>query len=420
MSKTAKVERDEALKYHLNGKIAIEVTKPCTTQRDLSTAYSPGVAFPCLEIKEDPSKAYEYTNKGNLVAVISDGTAVLGLGDIGALASKPVMEGKAVLFKKFAGVNAYDIEINEKDPDKFVDICVAISETFGGINLEDISGPRCFEIEKKLQERVNIPVMHDDQHGTAIISSAGLLNALEITGKDIKTIKIVVIGAGAAGVACAKMYKALGANQVIVLDSKGVINHNREGLDKVKQELVAQTEDETLEDAMRGADMVLGLSKAGVITKEMVASMNDNPIIFACANPVPEILPEEVAEVRDDAIMGTGRSDYPNQINNVLGFPFIFRGALDVRASKITESMKLAAAKALADLAKEPVSDYIKGIYDKETMEFGRDYIIPTPFDKRVYVWVSAAVAQAAVEHKVSNIENFDIEAYKKELEARI
>lgn len=420
MSKTAKVERDEALEYHLNGKIAIEVTKPCTTQRDLSTAYSPGVAFPCLEIKEDPSKAYEYTNKGNLVAVISDGTAVLGLGDIGALASKPVMEGKAVLFKKFAGVNAYDIEINEKDPDKFVDICVAISETFGGINLEDISGPRCFEIEKKLQERVNIPVMHDDQHGTAIISSAGLLNALEITGKDIKTIKIVVIGAGAAGVACAKMYKALGANQVIVLDSKGVINHNREGLDKVKQELVAQTEDETLEDAMRGADMVLGLSKAGVITKEMVASMNDNPIIFACANPVPEILPEEVAEVRDDAIMGTGRSDYPNQINNVLGFPFIFRGALDVRASKITESMKLAAAKALADLAKEPVSDYVKGIYDKETMEFGRDYIIPTPFDKRVYVWVSAAVAQAAVEHKVSNIENFDIEAYKKELEARI
>lgn len=420
MSKTAKVERDEALEYHLNGKIAIEVTKPCTTQRDLSTAYSPGVAFPCLEIKEDPSKAYEYTNKGNLVAVISDGTAVLGLGDIGALASKPVMEGKAVLFKKFAGVNAYDIEINEKDPDKFVDICVAISETFGGINLEDISGPRCFEIEKRLQERVNIPVMHDDQHGTAIISSAGLLNALEITGKDIKTIKIVVIGAGAAGVACAKMYKALGANQVIVLDSKGVINHNREGLDKVKQELVAQTEDETLEDAMRGADMVLGLSKAGVITKEMVASMNDNPIIFACANPVPEILPEEVAEVRDDAIMGTGRSDYPNQINNVLGFPFIFRGALDVRASKITESMKLAAAKALADLAKEPVSDYIKGIYDKETMEFGRDYIIPTPFDKRVYVWVSAAVAQAAVEHKVSNIENFDIEAYKKELEARI
>jgi len=420
VSKTGKVERDEALEYHIGGKIAIEVTKPCTTQRDLSTAYSPGVAFPCLEIEKDPTKAYEYTGKGNLVAVISDGTAVLGLGDIGALASKPVMEGKAVLFQKFAGVNAFDIEINEKDPEKFVDVCVAIADTFGGINLEDISGPRCFEIERKLQERVNIPVMHDDQHGTAIISSAGLLNALEITGKDIKTIKIVVIGAGAAGVACAKMYKALGAGQVIVVDSKGVINHNREGLDKVKQELVAQTEDDTLEDAMRGADMVLGLSKAGIITKDMVASMNDNPVIFACANPTPEITPEEVLEVRDDAIMGTGRSDYPNQINNVLGFPFIFRGALDVRASKITESMKLAAAYALADLAKEPVSDYIKGIYDRETMEFGRDYIIPTPFDKRVYVWVSAAVAQAAVEHKVANIDSFDVEAYKKELEARI
>lgn len=420
MSKTTKVEREEALEYHIGGKIAIEVTKPCTTQRDLSTAYSPGVAFPCLEIEKDPTKAYEYTGKGNLVAVISDGTAVLGLGDIGALASKPVMEGKAVLFKKFAGVNAYDIEINEKDPEKFVEVCVAIADTFGGINLEDISGPRCFEIEKKLQEQVNIPVMHDDQHGTAIISSAGLLNALEITKKDIQTIKIVVIGAGAAGVACAKMYKALGAGQVIVVDSKGVINNHREGLDKVKQELVAQTDDDTLEDAMRGADMVLGLSRAGTITKEMVASMNDNPIIFACANPTPEILPEEVAEVRDDAIMGTGRSDYPNQINNVLGFPFIFRGALDVRASKITESMKLAAAYALAALAKEPVNDYIKGIYGKEKMEFGRDYIIPTPFDKRVYVWVSAAVAQAAVEHKVANVDNFDVEAYKKELEARI
>jgi len=420
VSKTGKVERDEALEYHIGGKIAIEVTKPCITQRDLSTAYSPGVAFPCLEIEKDPVKAYEYTGKGNLVAVISDGTAVLGLGDIGALASKPVMEGKAVLFKKFAGVNAFDIEIDEKDPEKFVDICVAIADTFGGINLEDISGPRCFEIEQKLQERVNIPVMHDDQHGTAIISSAGLLNALEITGKDIKTIKIVVIGAGAAGVACAKMYKALGAAQVIVVDSKGVINNHRTGLDKVKQELIAQTDDKTLEDAMRGADMVLGLSRAGIITKDMVASMNDNPVIFACANPTPEITPEEVLEVRDDAIIGTGRSDYPNQINNILGFPFIFRGALDVRASKITESMKLAAAKALANLAKEPVSDYIKGIYNRETMEFGREYIIPTPFDKRVYVWVSAAVAQAAVEEKVANIDSFDVEAYKKELEARI
>ncbi|MBN2964490.1 malate dehydrogenase [Sulfurospirillum sp. T05] len=420
MSKTGKVEREEALEYHLGGKIGIEVTKPCVTQRDLSTAYSPGVAFPCLEIERDPKLAYEYTGKGNLVGVISDGTAVLGLGDIGALASKPVMEGKAVLFKKFAGVNAYDIEINEKDPDKFVDICVAISETFGGINLEDISGPRCFEIEQKLQERVNIPVMHDDQHGTAIISSAGLLNALEITGKKIEAIKIVVIGAGAAGVACAKMYKAMGAKNVIVLDSKGVINHKREGLDRVKQELVTQTDEETLEEAMKGADMVLGLSKAGILTPEMIGSMNADPIIFACANPTPEILPEEVAAVRSDAIMGTGRSDYPNQINNVLGFPFIFRGALDVRASKITESMKLAAAKALAALAKEDVPESIKKTYGREEMSFGRDYVIPTPFDKRVYVWVSAAVAQAAWEHKVANVESFDVEKYKEELEARI
>ncbi len=420
MSKTGQIGREEALAYHIGGKIAIEVTKPCTTQRELSTAYSPGVAFPCLEIEKDPSTAYEYTNKGNLVAVISDGTAVLGLGDIGALASKPVMEGKAVLFKKFAGVDAFDIEINEKDPKKFVDICVAISETFGGMNLEDISAPRCFEIERELQKRVNIPVMHDDQHGTAIISSAGLLNALEINGKDIETIKIVVIGAGAAGVACSKMYKALGAKQVIIVDSKGVINQERKGLDASKQELIAQTSDKSLEDAMRGADMVLGLSKAGIITENMVASMNANPIIFACANPIPEILPEEVAKIRNDAIMGTGRSDYPNQINNVLGFPFIFRGALDVRASKITENMKLAAAKALADLAKEPVSENIKKIYERTTMEFGREYIIPAPFDKRVFVWVSAAVAKAAVEDGVANVENFDVEKYKQELEARI
>jgi malate dehydrogenase (oxaloacetate-decarboxylating)(NADP+) len=420
MSKTGKVEREEALEYHLGGKIGIDVTKPCVTQRDLSTAYSPGVAFPCLEIEKDAKAAYEYTGKGNLVAVISDGSAVLGLGDIGALASKPVMEGKAVLFKKFAGVNAFDIEINERDPEKFVDVCVAIADTFGGINLEDISGPRCFEIEKKLQERVNIPVMHDDQHGTAIISSAGLLNALDLTGKKIEEIKIVVIGAGAAGVACANMYKSLGAKTVMVVDSKGVINQKREGLNKIKTDLVTQTEDDTLEDAMQGADMVLGLSKAGILTEAMIRSMNANPIIFACANPVPEILPEEVAKIRDDAIMGTGRSDYSNQINNVLGFPFIFRGALDVRASEITESMKLAAAQALANLAKEPVPEAIKKTYGCDTMEYGRDYIIPTPFDKRVYVWVSAAVAQAAWDHKVSNIDAFDVEQYKKELEARI
>lgn len=419
-NKTGKVGRQEALDYHVGGKIGIDVKTACVTQRDLSTAYSPGVAFPCEEIAADASKAYDYTNKGNLVAVISDGTAVLGLGDIGAIASKPVMEGKAVLFKKFAGVDAFDIEVNEKDPEKFVDICAAIADTFGGINLEDISGPRCFAIEQQLQERVNIPVMHDDQHGTAIISTAGLLNALEINGKHIEAIKIVVIGAGAAGVACARMYKAMGAKNVLVLDSKGVINHKREDLGKVKQQFIVETEDETLEDAMKNADMVLGLSKAGVLTKEMIKSMNPNPIIFALANPVPEILPEEVAEVRDDAIMGTGRSDYPNQINNVLGFPFIFRGALDVRASKVTEGMKFAAAKALALLAKEEVPEDIKKTYGRETMEFGRDYVIPTPFDRRAYVWVSAAVAQAAFEGKVANIETFDVEAYKKELEARI
>ena len=308
---------------------------------------------------------------------------------------------------------------DEKDPKKFVDICVAIADTFGGINLEDISGPKCFQIEKELQERVNIPIMHDDQHGTAIISSAGLINALEITGKKIEDIKIVVIGAGAAGVACAKMYKSLGAKHVVVLDSKGVVNHKRENLDDVKKELVHVTDDETLEHAIKGADMVLGLSKAGVLTPEMVKSMNANPIIFACANPTPEIMPEEIHAVRSDAIVGTGRSDYPNQINNVLGFPFIFRGALDVRASKITENMKHAAANALAGLAKEPVPAHIEEIYGRK-MSFGAEYVIPSPFDKRVYVEVSAAVAKAAFDEGVSKLSSFDVEAYKKELESKI
>lgn len=415
-----KINKDEALKYHVGGKIGINITKPCATQRDLSTAYTPGVAYPCEAIEQNPKLAYDYTNKSNLVAVISNGTAVLGLGDIGALASKPVMEGKSVLFKKFAGVDAFDIEIDEKDPEKLIDICAAIGNTFGGINLEDIKGPECFEIEKKLQEKLNIPVMHDDQHGTAIISSAGLLNALELTGKYIETIKIVVVGAGAAGIACAKMYKALGAGNVLLVDSKGVINHKREALGKIKKEFVVHTDDESLEDALKGADMVLGLSRAGIISKEMVASMNKNPIIFVLSNPTPEILPEEIQEVRDDAIIGTGRSDYPNQINNVLGFPFIFRGALDVRASKITESMKMAAAHALASLAKEEVPQDVKDKYKKKDMKFGKDYIIPTPFDKRVLVWVSSAVAQMAVEKKVANIKEFDVEAYKKSLEAMI
>ncbi len=415
--KQVKVTKEESLKYHDKGKIGIELTKPCQTQLDLAQAYTPGVAYPCEEIAQDPKKAYDYTNKGNLVAVISNGTAVLGLGNIGAGASKPVMEGKAVLFKKFANVDAYDIEVAQSNIDKFIETCVAISPTFGGINLEDIKGPECFEIERRLKDRLNIPIMHDDQHGTAIISSAALLNGLEISKKNIEDIKIVVVGAGAAGVACAKMYKSLGAKNVLLVDSKGVINHKREALGKIKKEFVVETEDESLADALKGADMVLGLSRAGIISKEMIASMNANPMIFVLSNPVPEITPEEIAEVRDDAIIGTGRSDYPNQINNVLGFPFIFRGALDVRASKITESMKHAAAKALAALAKEPVTDEVKKAYGRDDMEFGRKYIIPTPFDKRVLVWVSSAVAKTAVEKKVANIKDFDLEAYKKSLE---
>ncbi len=417
LGKQVKVAKKDSLDYHKGGKIDIISSKPCKTQEDLSHAYTPGVAYPCEEIAKDENKAYDYTNKSNLVAIISNGTAVLGLGNIGASASKPVMEGKAVLFKRFANVNAYDIEVSQTDVDKFVQTCIAISPTFGGINLEDIKGPECFEIEKKLQEKLNIPVMHDDQHGTAIISSAALLNGLEITGKRIEAIKIVVVGAGAAGIACAKMYKSLGAKNVLLVDSKGVINHKREALGKIKKEFVMETDDDSLADALKGADMVLGLSQAGTISKEMVASMNVNPMIFVLSNPNPEITPEEIDSVRKDAIIGTGRSDYPNQINNVLGFPFIFRGALDVRASKITESMKHAAARALADLAKEPVPDYIKKTYGQKDMSFGRDYIIPTPFDKRVLVWVSSAVAQTAVEKKVANIKNFDLEKYKKQLE---
>ncbi len=418
--KQVKVGLEDSLEYHEGGKIAIELTKPCQTQLDLSHAYTPGVAFPCEVIAKDVQKAYDYTNKANLVAVISNGTAVLGLGDIGAAASKPVMEGKAVLFKKFADVNSYDIEVDQKDVDKFIETCVAIAPTFGGINLEDIKGPECFEIEKRLQESVNIPVMHDDQHGTAIISSAALLNGLEITGKKIEDINIVVVGAGAAGIACGRMYKSLGAKNVLLVDSKGVINHKRQDLNEIKKEFVVQTDKQSLADALNGADMVLGLSKAKIISKEMIASMNDNPMIFVLSNPVPEISPEEIAEVRDDAIVGTGRSDYPNQINNVLGFPFIFRGALDVRASKITEKMKHAAARALADLAKEPVPESIKETYGRADMKFGKDYIIPTPFDKRVFVWESAAVAQAAYEDGVAQVDSFDVDSYKKSLEEKI
>ncbi len=415
-----KITKEDALEYHIGGKIGINVKSSCNTARDLSMAYTPGVAHPCLEIEQDNELAYKYTNKGNLVAVITNSTAVLGLGDIGPVAGKPVMEGKSVLFKKFANIDSFDIELDEYGIDKFVDICRAMAPTFGGINLEDIKAPECFEIETKLQEAVDIPIMHDDQHGTAMITTAGLINALEISGKDISKMKIVVSGAGAAGIACAKMYKLLGAKNIIMLDSKGVIYKGRENFDKYKGEFAIETNDRTLSDAMKGADMFLGLSKAGIVSGEMVKSMNPNPIIFALANPTPEILPEEVLKVRDDVMMGTGRSDYPNQVNNVLGFPFIFRGALDVRARKVTEGMKMAAAKALAKLAKEPVPDYVKEAYAGEDFSFGKDYIIPKPFDRRAYIWVSSAVAKAAVEDGVARVENFDYEAYKRSLESKI
>lgn len=410
------VTKEEALNYHIGGKIEIRVKTPCETSRDLSMAYTPGVAEPCKEIEADNELAYKYTNKANLVAVITDGTAVLGLGDIGAIAGKPVMEGKAVLFKKFANVDAFDIELDEHDPDKIVEICKALAPTFGGINLEDIRAPKCFEIERKLQEAVDIPVMHDDQHGTAMITSAGIVNAMEISGKDISKIKIVVSGAGAAGIACAKMYKALGAKHIVMIDSKGVIHSKRTDLTPEKVEFALETEDRTLADAMKGADMFLGLSKPGVVTKEMVASMNKEPIIFALANPVPEIFPEDVVAVRDDVMMGTGRSDYPNQVNNVLGFPFIFRGALDVRAKKITENMKMAAAKALAQLAKEPVPAEVLKASGVSELKFGKGYIIPKPFDKRVLTAVAPAVAKAAVEDGVARVKDFDLEAYKAKL----
>ena len=408
--------KQKALDYHEGGKIEINVKKPCVSAEDLSLAYSPGVAEPCIEIESNNELAYKYTNKGNLVAVITDSTAVLGLGDIGAIAGKPVMEGKSVLFKKFANVDAFDIELDEKDPDKIVEICKALAPTFGGINLEDIAAPKCFYIEKKLQESVNIPVMHDDQHGTAIITTAGLLNALEINGKDISKIKVVVSGSGAAGIACAKMYQSVGVKNIIMCDSKGVIHSKRDDLTEQKMEFAIDTDDRTLGDALRGADMFLGLSKAKLLTAKMVKSMANNPIIFALANPEPEIRPEIAHEIRDDIIIGTGRSDYPNQVNNVLGFPFIFRGALDVRATKITENMKIAAAIALAKLAKESVPSEVCKAYNVSQIKFGKDYIIPKPFDPRVLFTVAPAVAKAAVEDGVALIKEFDESAYVQRL----
>lgn len=415
----AKVNVEAALKYHIGGKIGTNVKTPCATAEDLALAYTPGVAEPCKVIEGDHEAAFKYTNKANLVAVITNGTAVLGLGDIGAIAGKPVMEGKAVLFKKFGGVDAFDIEIDEKDPKKIIEICKAIAPTFGGINLEDIKAPECFEIEYELQKAVDIPVMHDDQHGTAMITGAGLINAALISGKKIEDMKIVVSGSGAAGIACAKMYRNLGAKHIIMLDSKGVIHKGRTDLTEQKKEFALDTADRTLEDAMKGADMFLGLSKPGVLTKEMVKTMAPHPIIFALANPVPEIYPSEVEEVRNDAIVGTGRSDFANQINNVLGFPYIFRGALDVRAKKITENMKIAAARAMADLAREEVPAEIRKMLGKDSLKFGKDYVIPNPFDPRVFAVISTAVAKAAVDDGVARVKDFDVAAYKKSLEAK-
>lgn len=415
----AKVNVEAALKYHIGGKIGTNVKTPCATAEDLALAYTPGVAEPCKVIEGDHEAAFKYTNKANLVAVITNGTAVLGLGDIGAIAGKPVMEGKAVLFKKFGGVDAFDIEIDEKDPKKIIEICKALAPTFGGINLEDIKAPECFEIERELQKAVDIPVMHDDQHGTAMITGAGLINAALISGKKIEDMKIVVSGSGAAGIACAKMYRNLGAKHIIMLDSKGVIHKGRTDLTEQKKEFALDTADRTLEDAMKGADMFLGLSKPGVLTKEMVSTMAPHPIIFALANPVPEIYPSEVEEVRNDAIVGTGRSDFANQINNVLGFPYIFRGALDVRAKKITENMKIAAARAMADLAREEVPAEIRKMLGKDSLKFGKDYVIPNPFDPRVFAVISTAVAKAAVDDGVARVKEFDAAAYKKSLEAK-
>ncbi|EOX9826186.1 malic enzyme-like NAD(P)-binding protein [Campylobacter jejuni] len=407
--------KEEALKYHLGGKIDIVPSKPMATSHDLSLAYSPGVAEPCLEIAKDNELAYTYTNKANLVAIVSDGSAVLGLGNIGAQASKPVMEGKACLFKKFANVNAYDIEIDVHSVEEIVNFCKALAPTVGGINLEDIAAPKCFEIEAALQD-LGIPVMHDDQHGTAIISTAGLMNAMEISGKKFKDIKVVVSGAGAAGIASAKMYRNLGVENIILVDSKGVVSKDRNNLTPQKLEFAVDSKEKTLKEVLKGADVFLGLSAPKILDDEMVLSMAKDPVIFALANPIPEVMPEDVARLRKDAIVGTGRSDYPNQINNVLGFPFIFRGALDVRASKITENMKVAAAKALADLAKLPVSDAVKKAYNLSTLEFGRDYVIPKPFDERVKAAVSTAVAAAAVKDGVAKVKNFNEKAYFESL----
>lgn len=422
----AKFRREDALDYHSQGrpgKIEVVPTKPYSTQRDLTLAYSPGVAEPCLEIEKNPEDAYKYTAKGNLVAVISNGTAVLGLGDIGALASKPVMEGKGLLFKIFADIDVFDIEIDTKNIDEFVNTVKNIAPTFGGINLEDIKAPECFEIERRLKEVLNIPLMHDDQHGTAIISAAGLLNAVELSGKKMSDVKLVINGAGASANSCAKMYIAVGVKKenIIMLDSKGVIHKGRTDLDQYKSFFATdKTDKNTLAEAIKGADVFVGLSKGNILTQDMVRSMNKDCVVFALANPTPEISYEDALAARKDIIMATGRSDNPNQVNNVLGFPFIFRGAMDVRATTINEEMKLAATLAIASLAKEPVPDYVNLAYGSKSLSFGTDYIIPKPIDNRLISAVSSAVAKAAVDSGVAKRAITDWDAYRAELDNRL
>lgn len=420
-----KIRKQDALNYHMHGqpgKIEVVPTKVLSSQLDLALAYSPGVAEPCKEIHANKEDVYKYTSKGNLVAVISNGTAVLGLGDIGPEASKPVMEGKGVLFKKFAGIDVFDIEIDEKDPDAFIKIVKSLEPTFGGVNLEDIKAPECFKIETELREKMNIPIMHDDQHGTAIISCAALLNALEIVGKKIQDIKIVVNGAGAAAVSCTKLYIALGAKKenIIMCDSKGVLNTSRTGLDDIKKQFVLDTKINTLQEAMKGADVFIGLSVADAITPEDLNNMAKDPIVFALSNPNPEIDYNLARRTREDAILATGRSDHPNQVNNVLGFPYIFRGALDVRATEINEAMKLAAVYALAELAKEPVPDMVVKAYGTDKIQFGREYLIPKPLDPRLITTVSPAVAKAAMESGIAKYPITDWVAYHHELQQRI
>jgi malate dehydrogenase (oxaloacetate-decarboxylating)(NADP+) len=418
------ISKQDALDYHAGarpGKIEVTPTKPCRTQHDLSLAYTPGVAEPCLEIQKNPHDAFKYTIRGNLVAVVSNGTAVLGLGDIGALAGKPVMEGKGVLFKRFADVDIFDLEVDTTNSDEVIRVCQLLEPTFGGINLEDIKAPECFYIEEKLKATMKIPVFHDDQHGTAIITGAALLNALELVGKDIHNIKVVFNGAGAAGIACAEHYVHLGVKRenITLVDTKGVIYEGRqEGMNPYKARFARKTNLRTLAEAVAGCDVLVGLSVKGAFTQDMIRSMSNKPIVFAMANPDPEITYEDATAVRKDLIMATGRSDYPNQVNNVLGFPFIFRGALDVHANAINEDMKVAATKALAELAKQDVPDSVCRAYDVERLKFGPDYIIPKPFDQRVLVWEASAVAQAAMDSGVA-LEPVDIKQYREELERR-